>query len=140
MGMMLSLSILFLFVLCATQLLRSGGEGAESRLEQVLIWDGTELKLLATSDAETSLLLEHHRSQIPPGYHSFFFQGIPINFADKRLLMTIPGIGPHLAHEIIRTRDEKGFFQGVQGLLAIPGIGEKRLEQFGPYFSFDLEP
>ncbi|WP_141386105.1 ComEA family DNA-binding protein [Microbacterium maritypicum] len=52
---------------------------------------------------------------------------IDLNAADQAALETLPRIGPALAERIIAWREENGRFTSVDGLLAVPGIGEKLL-------------
>lgn len=53
---------------------------------------------------------------------------IPVNTATKEELMTLPGIGEHLAGLIIAAR-EKHPFHFPEDLMTVPGIGERRLQQ-----------
>ena len=73
-------------------------------------------------------------------YTPFSFQPIPINRADQELLMTVRGIGPRLAENIIRYRQENGPLTSGSDLTAIPGIGEKTAARFAPHFSFTPQP
>jgi len=70
----------------------------------------------------------------------FSFQPIPINRADPELLMTVKGIGPRLADNIFRYREENGPLTSGSDLTAIPGIGEKTAARFAPHFSFTPQP
>ena len=72
----------------------------------------------------------------PAVFNSFMFLPIPINEADSELLTTVPGIGPHLAEQIIALRRQKKQFNGPEDLLAVPGIGRGRLQHLVEYFSF----
>lgn len=56
-----------------------------------------------------------------------------INTADARALQALPGIGPVYASRIVAWREQFGPFQGVEELLLIRGIGEKRLEKIKPF-------
>jgi len=69
-------------------------------------------------------------------WRPFFFHPIPINRADARLLETVDGIGPHLASEIVRVRQDGVVFHSGEDLLQVPGIGTKRARQLEPQFSF----
>lgn len=53
---------------------------------------------------------------------------IPINHASKEELMTLPGIGPHLAGLMVEARDRQPFYF-PEDLMTVPGIGEKRIKQ-----------
>lgn len=68
----------------------------------------------------------------PPAYQGGGSQGLPaslidINKAGAATLESLPGIGPKLAGEIIRHREERGRFSSVEDLLSVKGIGEKKL-------------
>lgn len=78
--------------------------------------------------------------KLPPGLAPFFFQPIPVNFADVKLIETINGIGPHLAQKIVETRDTHGFFASADDLMAVPGIGPKRIRQLENQLSFRTTP
>ena len=58
-----------------------------------------------------------------------FFRPIPINEADKDLLITIPGIGETLANRILELRKEKGGFQDKKDLLQVSGLGPGKLKK-----------
>lgn len=95
------------------------------------------LRLLSTQDttgkSEPDIRIAmHEQYRITP----FFFQPVPINHSNHALLMTVKGVGPTLAQEIIKTRERMGPFLIPQDLLRVNGIGQARLHQFSPQFSF----
>lgn len=53
---------------------------------------------------------------------------VRVNYASQEEIETLPGIGPSKAQAIIQYREEHGYFQTVEDLLQISGIGEKTLE------------
>ena len=61
---------------------------------------------------------------------------MPINSADKDMLMTVDGIGPALADDIIAYRRQFGPFTSSRDLLNLPGIGPKRAAKFAAAFTF----
>ena len=55
--------------------------------------------------------------------------GVEVNTASVALLSYVSGIGPGLAENIVRTRDERGGFRSRKGLLEVPRLGAKAFEQ-----------
>ncbi len=70
----------------------------------------------------------------------FFFQPIPVNFADAELIATIKGIGPRMANRIVQIRAREGFLTSAEALERVPGIGPKRIRQLQDQFSFRTRP
>ncbi|MCA1960621.1 MAG: helix-hairpin-helix domain-containing protein [Desulfomonile sp.] len=58
---------------------------------------------------------------------------IDVNRAAAEDLEAVPGIGPKLAANIVRTRDTRGPFDRVEDVARVPGIGRKKLEQLEPF-------
>jgi competence ComEA-like helix-hairpin-helix protein len=54
---------------------------------------------------------------------------IDINTASEAQLMRLPGIGPHLAEEIIAYRQKSCGFKAPEELKNIKGIGNKKFER-----------
>jgi competence protein ComEA len=54
---------------------------------------------------------------------------VNINDADSNLLTTLPGIGPTKANDIVQYREEFGFFDEIEDILNVPGIGEITFNQ-----------
>jgi hypothetical protein len=110
---------------------------ASSRQQLSLQWNGTTI---VVDTAGTSLMEAPEDSVremlMPATLTPFFFAPLPINEADQLLLETLPGIGPHLASEIIKTRSQRGPFHGPEDLLYIQGIGKKRMLKFAHEFSY----
>src|SRR5882757_3994830 len=63
----------------------------------------------------------------PPG------QPVNINAATSEELQLVPGIGPSTAEKILQMRKSYGPFKSVDDLLAIRGLGPKRLEKMRKY-------
>lgn len=55
---------------------------------------------------------------------------VNINHAKADELETLPGIGPVLAKKIIDYRAENGYFQTIEALRQVKGIGPKLLERW----------
>ena len=60
-------------------------------------------------------------------------QPVNINAATSEELQLVPGIGPSTAEKILQMRKSYGPFKGVDDLLAIRGLGPKRLEKMRRY-------
>lgn len=63
-----------------------------------------------------------------------------LNTATRADLMRVPGIGPALAEQIVRHREEHGPFATFQSLDEVPGIGPKKLESFSAYLYVAGQP
>jgi len=68
------------------------------------------------------------------------------NRSPEEELDRLPGVGPAVAEDIIRSRVEQGGFRGPEALLEVPGIGPVTLERIRPHLDFsrglppDLQP
>jgi len=60
---------------------------------------------------------------------------ININTATSLELQEVPGIGPATADKILQMRKSYGAFKSVDDLLAIRGIGKKRLDKMRKYLT-----
>ena len=58
---------------------------------------------------------------------------VDVNSADSTQLVSIPGIGPKIASEILKLRKKKGKFNKIEDLLEAKGVGISRLEKIKPY-------
>ncbi len=101
-----------------------------------LYWDGKALQTKETQMIASAGVQGEIAKTAPAAVTPFLFLPIPINFADSELLATISGIGPELSAQIVKTRNSKGFFTQPEDLIAVPGIGRARMNQFAPQFSF----
>ena len=68
--------------------------------------------------------------------------GLPIdlNLASEPDLALVPGIGEKTAYQIVQLRNQRGGFQGLSDLTAVPGIKGKRLEVLKDYLTVDTKP
>jgi competence protein ComEA len=60
---------------------------------------------------------------------------ININTATSEELQQVPGIGPVTAQKILQMRKTYGPFKSVDDLLAIRGLGQKRLDKMRKYLT-----
>jgi len=65
---------------------------------------------------------------------------VNINTAGATDLQQVPGIGPSTAQKILDTRKSYGAFKSVDDLLAIKGIGPKKLEKMRKYLTVGRPP
>ena len=56
-----------------------------------------------------------------------------LNTATAEDLEALPGIGPVMAQRLVQFRQTHGPFKDVEDLLAVSGIGEKKLARLKPY-------
>ncbi|MCO5297843.1 MAG: helix-hairpin-helix domain-containing protein [Fimbriimonadaceae bacterium] len=59
--------------------------------------------------------------------------GVSLSLASAKELESVPGIGPATAARIVEYRASHGGFRSVDELMAVKGIGPKKLEQMRPY-------
>ncbi len=62
---------------------------------------------------------------------------INVNKATAQELELLPGIGQDLARAIIQFRDEHGYFQTLEQLRGVKGIGEKRFATISEFIILD---
>ena len=60
---------------------------------------------------------------------------ININTANSDELQQVPGIGPATAEKILQMRKSYGAFKSVDDLLAVKGLGKKRLDKMRKYLT-----
>ncbi len=60
---------------------------------------------------------------------------VALNTATSEELQQVPGIGPATAEKILQMRKSYGPFKSVDDLLAIRGLGAKRLEKMRKYLT-----
>lgn len=60
---------------------------------------------------------------------------VNLNAATSEELQLVPGIGPVTAEKILQMRKAYGPFKSVDDLLAIKGIGHKRLDKMRKYLT-----
>lgn len=60
---------------------------------------------------------------------------VNINTANSEELQQVPGIGPATAQKILQMRKSYGPFKSVDDLLAIRGLGQKRLDKMRKYLT-----
>jgi competence ComEA-like helix-hairpin-helix protein len=65
---------------------------------------------------------------------------VNINTAGALQLQEVPGIGPVTAEKILQMRRSYGPFKSVDDLMAIRGIGPKRLEKMRPFLTVGKAP
>jgi len=58
---------------------------------------------------------------------------LDLNTATVEDLEALPGIGPVMAQRLVQFRQTHGPFKDVEDLLAVSGIGEKKLARLRPY-------
>jgi competence protein ComEA len=65
---------------------------------------------------------------------------VNLNTASSAELQQVPGIGPSTADKILQMRKSYGAYKSVDDLLAIRGIGQKRLDKMRKYLTVGKAP
>jgi competence protein ComEA len=65
---------------------------------------------------------------------------VNLNTASSAELQLVPGIGPSTADKILQMRKSYGAYKSVDDLLAIKGIGQKRLDKMCKYLTVGKVP
>jgi competence protein ComEA len=65
---------------------------------------------------------------------------VNLNTASSAELQLVPGIGPSTADKILQMRKSYGAYKSVDDLLAIKGIGQKRLDKMRKYLTVGKVP
>jgi len=136
-GVALFFSVLF----CLFQIVTTFFPSSHSMMleRQLQVSSKETLCFTAAGDLKKRCLPSELHSPGTYKFAPFFFYPLAINYCDKTMLMSIRGIGPDLAGNIISTRDRLGGFATSDDLLNVKGIGHSRLQKFTPYFSFSIE-
>jgi len=82
-----------------------------------ILYDGQHIDVKFTEFEEKKIIVE-----IPSA------DKININEADVEQLMELPGIGNTKANEIILYRETNGYFDKIEDILNVPGIGDATFE------------
>lgn len=77
-------------------------------------------------DVDQSLLKKKLDEVVTSGVNMV---GVNVNTASKQLLTYVSGLGPQLAENIVKYRDEKGGFKSRKELLKVSRLGPKAYEQ-----------
>lgn len=65
----------------------------------------------------------------------FFTNIVNINSASIELLDTLPGIGPSTAKSIVDYRNEVGFFDSIEDIMKVTGIGEATFDEIKDFIT-----
>ncbi len=94
-----------------------------------VFWNGFQLELGdQKNNSDTPL--------VPAAIAPLLFNPLPINDADFNLLVSLVGVGPQLATEIIEARTRFGPFLSGNDLLKIKGIGKGRMKNLMKQVTF----
>jgi competence protein ComEA len=91
--------------------------------------------LLLDAGVESDANLSHIKLYIPREGEEQSPQKIDINRAEAWLLEALPKIGEVLAQRIVDYRSENGFFQRIEDVLKVSGIGPETFENIKNYIT-----
>jgi len=80
------------------------------------------------------------RLKAPPAERLLLGLPLDVNAVTVSELTLLPGIGPVLAQRIVAARKEKGPFQELDDLLAVPGLGPKNLDRLKSWIRLGGRP
>ena len=78
--------------------------------------DGDKITVYSKEEAEKSFVGNMEQPDMTDGEY------VNINTADKKTLMTLPGIGESKADAIISYREKNGMFSSIEDIMNISGI------------------
>lgn len=111
----------------------AGGATEEANLDAVnlasLLKDGQKIiipyRIVRSPEENSGDNSYKNINSIYPSSHS---DKININTANSNLLQSLPGIGPVLSERIVEYRNQNGFFNSIDDIKDVSGIGEKKFE------------
>lgn len=77
---------------------------------------------------------------LPNNLRPMFFLPISVNSAHRELLLTIKGVGPNMADNIIAFRELNGPFRNAKDLMRLNRVGASRAKYFETILTFDEAP
>ena len=119
---------------------KAGGITEFANLDEVnlayCLEDGQKLYIPSIEEKDVEYITENNGENIIQDTKvSSASKVININKADKEDLEKIPGVGPSMAEKIVNYREENGYFNSIEDLKNISGIGEKKFESMREYIS-----
>lgn len=90
-------------------------------------------KCTGTTDNET-------KARIPSHLTPFFYEPVQINTADREMLMTVKGVGPAFAGQILDYRQTNGAFHSALELQKLNGVGRTKARGMASEFDFTGVP
>ena len=106
---------------------------AYSSTEDLLVLAELKQEADLTNINGTIILKDKDKIVIPEKVNSVL--KVSINHSSLEELVLIPNIGKATAENIISYREEKGYFQCLDDLVKVKGIGIKTLEKILPYIT-----
>lgn len=105
-----------------------------SQLTSLLEMAGTTASSDLSSLNPDTILKDHDRIIIP-AVSAQSKAKVSINAASQEDLTELPGIGPSTAARIIAYREENGFFQQLEDLMNVKGIGPAKFDKVKDHIS-----
>jgi competence protein ComEA len=96
------------------------------------IYDGQKIIIPYFVEVEELSNEVNRNDDLNLNYQEYFYSQnnnlININTSSARELESLDGIGPVLAERIVGYRKNNGFFDKIEGIKNVPGIGEKKFD------------
>jgi competence ComEA-like helix-hairpin-helix protein len=107
-------------------------------LAAVAAYLGLAFALKPDFAARISDTLSNARDSISDRFHKRPDQPVNLNTATAEELQQLPGIGPVIAREIIRFREQSGPIRRPEDLLALPRFTRRSLDRIRPYIVMNV--
>ena len=112
----------------------AGGVSKEADLSKINlayeVSDGQKIYVPSITDEETIDTIQEDAGEniIEDSRINTISEKVNINTANQTELETLNGIGPSTALKIINYRKQNGYFQNIEDIKNVPGIGEAKFE------------
>lgn len=118
------------------EIFKAAGMGKSARKEGIAIPAGADGLAITVSADKQGLEI----GELPAVRRLALGLKIDINRAAEEELVLVPGIGERLAARIVALRREKGGFEDLADLAAVPGLTENRLGELRKYLKVKATP
>lgn len=110
----------------------AGGISEEADLSKInlayIVEDGQKIYVPSINDQETTEIIKKDAGENVLEKDNENSNKVNINTASQTELETLNGVGPSTALKIINYRKENGYFEKIEDIKNVPGIGDTKFE------------